>query len=76
MNKSDQPLSRQPSLVQWDLPDLPHSLTTRNGAKFDPREDVWAFRDTANNLRLNFSDIQAGPMFVSSATSPWCTQYF
>lgn len=38
-------------LTGWNLPKLVH---TRSGATFDPRSDVWAYRDNVDAVSINF----------------------
>ena len=39
------------------VPELPEIARTRSGVEFDPRSDRWAYRDTSDNVSLNFSKL-------------------
>ncbi|MEQ1600995.1 MAG: site-specific integrase [Methylophilaceae bacterium] len=46
--------------------DLPSEVKTLNGARFDPRLDRWAYRDSTRNISLNFSEWNAAPALIDS----------
>ena len=37
--------------------DLPEDVTTRNGARFNPRLDRWSYRDNTKSINLDFADL-------------------
>jgi hypothetical protein len=43
--------------VAWDATSLPQSVTTKGSVVFDPREDLWVFRDGLQYVRLDFSEL-------------------
>lgn len=47
--------------------ELPSEVKTFNGARFDPRLDRWAYRDSTRNISLNFSEWKASPTLVDAA---------
>jgi hypothetical protein len=46
--------------------DLPASVTTKDGATFDPRSSVWSYRDATRPINLNFESLRATPDMVRS----------
>ena len=36
---------------------LPEEVTTRDGARFDPRLDRWFYRDSTTDVSINFSKL-------------------
>jgi integrase len=38
---------------------LPPLVTTRSGVQFDPSKDIWAFRDSLVDIKLNFGTMNA-----------------
>lgn len=46
--------------------DLPNSVTTRSGVKFDPRVDRWSFRDNVRSVSLNFKKLNASSELLLS----------
>lgn len=49
------------------LIDLPSEVKTLNGARFDPRLDRWAYRDSMENLSLNFSELQTRRSLIDAS---------
>jgi integrase len=47
--------------------ELPSLVTSINGAQFDPREDIWSYRDSSSNVSLNFENLWAEADWVLSA---------
>lgn len=46
--------------------DLPEEVTTRNGAKFDPRLDRWSYRDSTVTVSLDFLSLRATNELIKS----------
>lgn len=47
--------------------DLPCEIKTINGARFDPRLDRWAYRDSMENLSLNFTELQTHKSLIDAS---------
>ena len=47
--------------------DLPEEVTTRNGARFNPRLDRWSYRESTETVSINFTKLRASTEFVHSA---------
>lgn len=59
--------SRAVIAPQQSATSLSSIVSTVNGSQFDPRETVWEFRDTAQEIRLDFSRLEASDSLVGSA---------
>ena len=46
---------------------LPENVKTRDGAKFDPRLDLWAYRDSMLDIYLNFDKLHAQRGLINSS---------
>lgn len=46
--------------------DLPEEVTTRDGARFDPRLDRWFYRDSTTDVSINFSKLNVTSEFLNS----------
>lgn len=46
------------AIPKLSLPTLPDRVTTRSGAEFDPRPDVWSVRDPVSTLNADFEPIR------------------
>jgi integrase len=46
--------------------DLPSSVTTRSGVKFDPRKDVWSYRDNTHTICLDFLSLKISTEVIFS----------
>lgn len=46
---------------------LPEGVKTRNGARFDPRLDRWAYRDSMADVSLNFDKLHAQRDLINSS---------
>lgn len=46
--------------------DFPEEVTTRNGAKFDPRLDRWSYRDSTVTVSLDFLGLRATNDLIKS----------
>lgn len=62
-------MSKLQPLTPWHntSQDLPSEVKTRNGALFDPRLDRWAYRESMENINLNFSELQAHRSFIDAS---------
>ncbi|WP_297477245.1 site-specific integrase [Ferrovum sp.] len=49
-----------------DSCELPAEVKTLNGAKFDPRADKWAYRDSSTTVKLDFGRLNATADFIYS----------
>ena len=45
---------------------LPEIAYSRSGVAFNPREDVWKFRDAVNDVRLHFDDLPMSNLLKTS----------
>jgi len=45
---------------------LPEVAYSRSGVVFNPREDVWRFRDAVNDVRLSFDDLPISDLLKTS----------
>lgn len=54
------------ALLNNALQVLPEKVTTRNGAKFNPRMDIWSYRDSTTDVRINFAKLNASSEFINS----------
>lgn len=50
-----------------DLYELPRLARTKIGIEFDPREDLWKFRDATNTVSLRFDTLNASSAFVQNS---------
>ena len=55
------------ALLNNALQDLPEEVTTRNGARFDPRLDRWSYRDSTVTVSLDFLSLRATNELINSA---------
>jgi integrase len=55
MNPDKSLIPSKPAM-RWSLPPL---VRTRSGVRFDPRPDIWFYRDTVNKISLDFSSFHA-----------------
>lgn len=55
--------------LSWGGDALPSVVRTRNGAVFDPRLDVWAYRDSTSNISIDFLSLRADAALILSAKS-------
>ncbi len=54
------------ALINIASQDFPEEVTTRNGAKFDPRLDRWSYRDSTVTVSLDFLSLRATNNLIKS----------
>lgn len=61
------------SVAEWAETRLPADVTTKSGVVFDPRENLWDFRDGLEKIHLNFSALPVTDELLSGlkATLIW-----
>jgi integrase len=58
------------------VPNLPAVIRTTSGIEFDPRQEVWRFRDALHTIHLDFGQISASANIVlgSKRILVWCAE--